>query len=224
MASKIKLSHKKFYDKWVYKVSLRINGISVIRSLGIEGTKELCLESCSDKRAFTIYQRCWDNRNQILPMINFLESIDSNKYFKRLETNILDIYTNDYEFYQLIYEKFSELVFYRAEPKNLGIDADTDADTVIVKRLPHNKYRYKVFLQPHKMKNDRIEKTKFVKWLQSQNPRITCSEAVATWFIQTNWNWDRRYILVEDENTLLMLKLRCAEAVGRIYNYKISDK
>ena len=224
MADKIKLSHKKFYDKWIYKVSLKVSGISVLRNLGIEGTRDLCSDIISDKRSFTLYQRCWENRQNILPILDFLESVDPTIYFKRLETNILDLYTNDIDFYNQAYEKFSELVVYRSEPKNLGLDSNTDADTILVKRYPHNRYQHKVFLSPHKMNNDKIAKTNFVNWMRGQSPRITCSEAVAKWFIATNWNWDRRYILVEDEKTLLMLKLRCSEAVGRIYNYKISDK
>ncbi len=203
---------------------MRVPGISVIRNLGLTGTRDLCTELFNDRRSFTIYQRCWENREQILPIVDFLEKTDSNTFFKRVETNTLDLYTNDINLYQEIYIKFSNSVIYRAEPKNLGLNPDTDADVILVKKYPHNKYQHKVFLLPHKMKNDKTEKNKFVKWLQSQSPRITCTDAVAEWFITTNWNWDRRYVLVEDEKTLLMLKLRCSDAVGRIYNYKICDK
>ena len=74
------------------------------------------------------------------------------------------------------------------------------------------------------MKKDKTSKRRFVDWLKSQDPRITCSDAVEKWFMNTEWNWDRRYVLVEDEKTLLMLKLRNSEVVGRIYNYVLSDK
>ena len=53
---------------------------------------------------------------------------------------------------------------------------------------------------------------------------MTCTHAVSTWFVDTDWNWDRRYILVEDEQSLLMLKLRGSEVVGKIHNFVISDK
>jgi hypothetical protein len=42
--------------------------------------------------------------------------------------------------------------------------------------------------------------------------------------MKTEWNWDRRYVLVEDEGTLLMLKLRNPEVMGSVYNYVLSDK
>jgi len=40
----------------------------------------------------------------------------------------------------------------------------------------------------------------------------------------TEWNWDRRYMYVEDEMTLLMIKMRSSEVLGRIYEYHIIDK
>ena len=74
------------------------------------------------------------------------------------------------------------------------------------------------------MANDRPAKKKYIDWLKTQMPRVTCTSAVETWFLATDWNWDRRYILVEDDQTLLMMKLRNADVVGKIYNFVISDK
>ena len=74
------------------------------------------------------------------------------------------------------------------------------------------------------MANDKEGKKKYIEWLKRQSPKITCTTAIEHWFIKTDWNWDRRYVLVEDESTLLMLKLRNAEVVGRIYKFVISDK
>jgi hypothetical protein len=76
---------------------------------------------------------------------------------------------------------------------------------------------------PHKIK-DRKDKKEYVNWVSGQNNRILISDAVKEWFITTDWNWDRRYVLIEDSQTLLMLKLRNPEALGRIYDYVISDK
>jgi len=199
-------------------------GISVIRSLGSSGTRELCTLPVCEKRSYSSYQKCWENREHILPLIDFLDSYDSKLYFKRIETNIIDLYTNDRNFYDNAYANFEAQVIYRSEPKNLGIDENSDADIIVVKKYPHGTYKHKVFLLPHKMNGDMQEKTKFIKWLKSQSPRITCTDAITRWFLTTNWNWDRRYVLVEDEKTLLMLKLRCSEVIGRIYNYQISDK
>jgi hypothetical protein len=77
---------------------------------------------------------------------------------------------------------------------------------------------------PHKMAKDREGKQKYLAWLKSQAPRITCTPAIERWFLTTDWNWDRRYVLVEDESTLLMMKLRGADVVGRVYNFIVCDK
>ena len=74
------------------------------------------------------------------------------------------------------------------------------------------------------MSNDVEGKKKHIEWIKSQAPRITCTDAVENWFIKTDWNWDRRYVLVDSEQTLLMLELRNAAVVGRIYKYVVTDK
>jgi hypothetical protein len=71
------------------------------------------------------------------------------------------------------------------------------------------------------MRGDKEAKKQYIDWIKKQSPRITFTDAIATWFLSTEWNWDRRYVLVEDDHTLLLLKLRNSEVVGRIYNYVI---
>jgi hypothetical protein len=186
--------------------------------------KDLVLSPDPCKYSFIVSQKAWDNRKLISQFVDFLDYYDTSTYAKRIETNIIDLYTNDADLYKKAYELFSYITVSRSEPKDLNLTLDTDVNSIIVKKYPHNKYRHKVFLLPHKMKKDKISKRRFVEWLKSQNPRITCSEAVEKWFMDTEWNWDRRYILVEDDKTLLMLKLRNSEVVGRIYNYVLSDK
>ena len=70
----------------------------------------------------------------------------------------------------------------------------------------------------------KIDKRIYVEWIKGQHDRILISDAVKEWFVHTDWNWDRRYVLIEDSQTLLMLKLRNPEAIGRVYDYVISDK
>ena len=109
------------------------------------------------------------------------------------------------------------------ELSNRLINETANPNIIAAKKLPHNRYRYKVYLQPHKSK-DKTNKSRYVSWCASQGDKIRMSEAVKTWFIATDWNWDRRYILVDDESTLLMLKLRNSDFVGKIYEYVVVDK
>jgi hypothetical protein len=134
------------------------------------------------------------------------------------------LYTNDRVFFNNVSTNLSTLATQAFEPDEANIDLLENAGAIIGKKLPHDRYRYRVYLQPHKLANDNVSKKKFIDWIKGQQPRITCTTSVENWFMKTNWNWDRRYVLVEDEQTLLMLKIRNSDVVGKIYNYQVADK
>ena len=167
--------------------------------------------------------KVYNNKDQILELSNFLLGYDSSSWSKRIENSNIDFYTNDSEFYNDISNQFKDQVNLRFEPDTTSNILD-QPQVIVGKKLPHNKYQFRVYLLPHKLAGDREEKEKFINWMKTQIPKIRLTDTVIRWFIHTDWNWDRRYILVEDEATLLMLKLRNSLVVGRVYNYVISDK
>jgi hypothetical protein len=163
-----------------------------------------------------------NNREIIEPLAELLSSFDKDAWSKRIERNIIDIYTNDETIFNTISEKFQSVTLQRFEPAPGRKDL-YDENSIIVEKYPHKKYKFKVFLLPHKMKGDIDAKKNYVKWVYDTTA-VVISDGVKNWFIKTDWNWDRRYVLVEDEHTLLMLKLRNSEVVGRIYKYILADK
>jgi hypothetical protein len=118
---------------------------------------------------------------------------------------------------------FEDIVYSASEPDENNLDVLENTGSVVVKKLPHDKYHYKAFLLPHKIK-DKADKRSYLDWIETQGDRILISNIVKEWFIKTDYNWDRRYVLVEDSQTLMLLKLRNPEVLGRIYDYVISDK
>jgi hypothetical protein len=221
---KTQKTNRKFYNKWIYKVSLQIKGSSIFRTHSLDDIKEFCLAPSPEKPNYSLHARAWQNRDQILELTEFLLTQKSTIWTKRIENVFMDFYTNDRNFYEELSLKFESAMLHRFEPNLETLDLLDQPQTILAAKLPHNRYHYKVYLLPHKMAGDKESKKKYVDWLKSQDPRITCTPAVQKWFIKTDWNWDRRYVLVEDEHTLLMLKLRNSEVVGRVYNYIISDK
>ena len=222
---KTQKTNRKFYNKWVYKVSLRVNGSNIFRMHSLEDIRDFCRSPLNEsKPRYSTHMRAAANRDQILELTEFLLTQNPAIYTKRIEHVFMDFYTNDRNFYEELSEKFESAVWQRFEPDPATLDLLDVPQIIIAKKLPHNRYNYKVYLLPHKMKADKDAKKKYVDWLKTQDPRITCTPAVQKWFIKTDWNWDRRYVLVEDEHTLLMLKLRNSEVIGRVYNYIISDK
>jgi len=195
----------------------------MFRSLSLERVREFCIDGQPNAYASSIQTRAFAHKDELLDLVNFLESYPSNIWAKRIEGNSIDLYTNDREFYDSASLKFKDQLIHRFEP-NGNIDLLDETRTIVGKKLPHGKYQFRVYLLPHKMGGDKAAKKQYVEWLQKQDPKMTCTPAVEKWFINTDWNWDRRYILVDNEQSLLMLKLRNAEVVGRVYKYVVSDK
>lgn len=222
MQQKTKKTSRKFYGKWLYKVSLEAAGAAMFRIRTLENLIEFCNANQLDDRPYSLVNRAWHNRETLLKLALFLSTYDVKTWTKRIEQNTIDFYSNDPQFYEQLSNQFEELLTHRFEPDEGSLDLLEQPQTILAKKLPHNRYQYKAYLLPHKLANDREGKHKYIEWLKTQTPRITCTPAVEQWFIKTEWNWDRRYVLVEDEHTLLMLKLRNAEVIGRVYNYVIA--
>lgn len=225
LSQKTKVTTRKFYGKWLYKASFTIEGCSVLRSKSLDEILAFCEGNDPERNIYSSWQKAWNNRETIIDLCNILKNNDKEIYSLRIESAILDIYSNDKNFYETVSSKFEESLRHRFEPSVNNIDLlNANQSYITVDKLPKGRYNYRVYLLPHKMKGDKEGKHKYLEWLKKQEGKITCTPAVEKWFLHTDWNWDRRYVLVEDEQTLLMLKLRNADVVGRIYNFVISDK
>ena len=181
------------------------------------------LDFNSSKNTYSTIARAAANREEIIALSQFLSRWDRDLWSKRIERSTIDIYTNEKEMYYSLRAEFEESVSAVSEPDEKNLDILNHTGSVVVKKLPHNKYVYKAFLLPHKIKS-KEDKLSYIDWIDTQGDRILISPIVREWFIKTDYNWDRRYVLVEDSQTLMLLKLRNSEALGRIYDYVISDK
>lgn len=223
----IKAGHtrRKFYGKWLYKVTIQTSGVSIFRLLGVLGVLEFCnTDRHPEKYSYATKDKAYENRNAIRNIAELLSGWQSDQWTKRIESDILDIYTNNQEYYNEACEKLTDILRRRFEPApNALKDLDT-ATNIVVKRYPHNLYKHKVYLLPHKMVADTNVRKEYLQWVEAQSPRILITDAVKRWFTTTTWNWDRRYVLVDSEQSLLMLKLRNSEVMGRVYNYVLADK
>jgi hypothetical protein len=208
----------------LYKVSLRIQGAGMFRIRTLEEVQDFCDSTQESHRQYSFAHRSWEHRHELQDLAKFLLENQDKTWTKRIETKTIDFYTNDVSFYNDMSLKFNACLIHKYEPSTDTIELLESSSNIVVKQLPHNRYNYRVYLLPHKLKGDKEAKQKFINWVKNQGDKITCTPAVESWFITTEWNWDRRYVLVEDESTLLMLKLRNSEVVGRIYNFVVSDK
>lgn len=214
---KIKISKKKFYNKYDYKVTLLIEGCEVLRYQPISESKKFLENGILPKFYISEHRKLkiLDNKDNLMRLCELLSEQDSDQWQKRIERDCIDIYTNNSKIVESMKLKFSDIITTIFEPSG----DDVAPFTLKVKKIPYDVYNYRVFLLPHKLKTDREEKQKYISWIRSQNEKIKLSKSVESWFMNTDWNWDPRYVLVDEESTLLMLKLRNPELVGRVYRF-----
>lgn len=222
---KTSITRKKFYNKWLYKVSLEVSAAPIFRMYPLQHIKKY-ITNTPTERGYpdSIWTRVLADGKILLELVDLLMSLDKTTWSRRIEDGVIDFYTNDVGLYDTLSTNFEQLVIARSEPDTTSLELLEKPYTVLAKKLPHNKYKHRVYLRPHRLTSDITIRQNYVKWLDTQSPRISCTNSVREWIIHTKWNWDRRYVLVEDEQTLLMLKLRNSTIVGSVYNYVISDK
>jgi hypothetical protein len=213
----VKQTTKKFYNKWLYKVTLRVPGAGVFRSYSLETIlDEIDHES---KSRLHYFQKAKDNAVYLGKVIDFLLLWESAEWSKRIESDYIDLYTNNKKFYNEIIRLFSNEIKHAFEPDLDNLDALEGNRVILVKKYPKDDFQYRVYLLPHNLKG--LEnKAQYLEWVHN-NTNINVTSSVIQWFLKTDWNWDRRYVLVKDEATLTMLKLRNPDVMGRVYKYQI---
>lgn len=218
------ITKKKFYGKWLYKSTLKIPGIAILRVLSLDDAIDFLSRPHTDKRVvLNLYKKALDNDKDMIDLCCYLKSLNIEDWYKRIERDNIDLYTNDSEIFKDLINKFQHILYLKSEP-DLSRKHDYDNGRHIVcKKLPHDRYRYKIFLKPHKMRGSNSAKHEYINWLENQK-NVLITQSVKDWFIRTDWNWDPRYMLVEDHKTLLFLHMRNAEVLGRTYEYVLSDK
>ena len=224
---KSKPTKRKFYGKWLYKITLCIPGIGSIRYRSIKDFIDFIVSKKRNGLHYYIssstVQKIQSNSKMILSFLKTLQAVPEDQWGKRIECDNIDIYTNNKDLFDSLSRDFENETVHKFEPAG-DPNLLSDSNICVVNQYPYDRYQYKVFLLPHKLNKDIDRKEKFLTWLNTQGEKVQISDAVKDWFIRTDFNWDRRYMYVEDEQTLLMLKMREGTALGRVHKYVLADK
>ena len=94
---KVKQSNKKFYNKWLYKSTFKLKGISILRTYGLE--KALSVLDDPDRLKYSSVRDAANSREDFVNIINFLKN-SKVPYAKRIESSLVDFYTNDKNFFE----------------------------------------------------------------------------------------------------------------------------
>jgi len=212
-----KPTKKLFYGKWLYKVSYNIDGCSYIRHKSFDGLERSIDQLMPNS---TYNRKILGSKEELIRLTSNLKAIPRESYDIRVETNIIDVYTNDEAFFNSLILLLPGRIRYAQKPSTISEQQLTDKRTILVKKYPQDRFTMRVYLKPHKM--ELSDKGPYIAWLKEING-VSISDAVQQWFITTHWNWDRRYILVDNEKTLLFLKLKNSSVIGTVYNLVLQD-
>lgn len=237
-----KRTTRKFYKKWVYKVSIRVTNVAIFRRLGFnvdEGTIYSYLAGKENTRmpyaewgwgsfgshSKNRYLTKEDNAHELAKLAGILQQFPDSEWQKRFELACcVDIYTSNYKLYEMLGKHMARYVQDRYEPANGTQDILENPKHIAVDHLPYGKYEYKANLNVRPLVKDPESRENLANWLKEQYPNVSCTDSVATWLRDGNIYASGRYVLVKDEATLLMLKLRAGSTVSSVYKYIKVDK
>lgn len=216
-----KKTKQKFYNQYIYKINLEMLGAFALRHYKFDHFKNsgnLPFKSQFEFGSERLSDKVNSNKENLLKLSFMLESYKDSMRI-RVEGDWVDIYTNQDTIYHEFLKEFESNVIRRWEPPAGLEDELLDSHKkIFVKKLPHEKYEYKVYLLPHKLKYDRDS---IADWYEKQTEHTSISPSIVKWIRRTSQNWDRRYILVDNDKTLLMLKLRSPELIGAVHRYVV---
>lgn len=220
---KHKYTNRKFYNKYMFKISMNMPGVSIYRMKTLEQTiAELNSNEPYKGLVTDTVTKAFKNKSNLTKLSLFLINLQGD-YIKRIERDTIDFYTNDENVHKSFCDTFSAVIKTSYTPPAEYIEALDSNKYIICKKLPHNKYKFKVYLLPHKLKHNKEDKIKYVNWLEKQKT-VHISPLTKKWFILTDWYWDRRYVYAEDEKSLILMQMRNPNVIGRVYEYLVSDK
>jgi len=223
MLPKPRQTKRKFYNKYIYKLTCKLTGAPLLRNYTWSKCIEFAVHNTWPEPRYAGYgvNKPTVDNEAFIRLATFLEHHHKVETKFRVEGQFIDIYVNDKKFYDAFAYEFEDLITYRAEPRP-GLEKDLleSKNKIFVKHLPHNKYEYKVYLLPHKIDTDFQFRDTLSKWIALQSG-IQWTDSLHNWLMKTTSNWDRRYTYIEDEKTLLLLKLRCSSLVGKVFQHVI---
>ena len=98
---KTKLTNRKFYGKWLYKVSLLLDGCVMLRTYAVEDIPAMLNTYNEEESAYFVsHRKAVANKDSIINLCEGLAAHTKDTYALRVERSRLDIYTNDVDFYE----------------------------------------------------------------------------------------------------------------------------
>lgn len=160
---------------------------------------------------------------------NFYEVVQpylKNENIKtRVEGNHFNLFCNDLALVTEISQKLKTWVKSITGPTTqdeIDFLKEHGNKKVLCKKLPHSRYRYKIFLKSGSMNPE--SRSNFHKWSLSHNEKIKFTPSVERWLCgRQSWSGTNPFFYVENEKLLAMIGLYLGNHIKQIQEYVCTD-
>ena len=120
---KPKLTKRKFYNKWLYKITLFCPGVSLYRLLGYNETINYLVSPTTYKKSvFSSHHKALKNKINFLALTTFLSKLNKQDFAQRIESNTIDLYVNDESIFDSLSSTFESIVVNRYAPTGNNLE------------------------------------------------------------------------------------------------------
>lgn len=211
-----------YYDKYEYKVKLKIKGIGRARfHTNLESFTKRIKELQAMKWIDSSYKVTANDLKMIDKFLSWKTTVSKPKMTYRVDTNSLTVYANDLK----ALESISKL-FDLAEAKFVRAHAVQPSGVIYFKRTPPTNYR--VYFKFGKVENNFYGNLKeLIERYKDSNSPLVPSKSLYRWLNKTT-AWYTTYVSssfsigYNNESDLLLLKLTIPEALGQHFKLEKS--
>jgi hypothetical protein len=203
---RIKETLKLFLDKYNYKISFICPAAAMFRSKNYEYalTKLNEVEPAHFSDPWSKIKSAPDLK-YCYAVLDALKSFDDSLYEIRIESPIVNVYTNDTKYIETLAKIADKDVKFVSMPN--GNVQTISKGKVIVKKLD---FDFKVFLGTIKKR----DYSNFVSWAQNSKKIRLTKKVVKD--LSKDYSWGGGYFYVKDEQTLTMVKMFLTTDISRI--------
>lgn len=216
---KIQPTKKLFYKKYPYKLTCFIKGISILRSLGLEGTKDFC--KIGHTKMEFLFQSTWKPNVDRKNLENFIEKFEPyiGTVKTRIEQSTFGIYVTDQNLYNKLCIDLGPWIKETWAPENqdfLNLLVSSNNVKIICDEYPYKKYKYKVYIKHNLSEETRKQ---FSNWIKHYNEKIFVMGESLKWLENSYYYSWNPVIFVADESTLSMVGLFLGNSVQKVEEY-----
>ena len=222
---------KLFYGKWPYKIEIYVKGASRVHYSGPTTTLEWCL----GKKQVSYWDNeygFWGARHSAgidkvelgkfaIAVTPFLEMKDTLKI--RCEGGHLNFFTDSKDIVDQLKQALYPWIQAITAPgsdEELAFLLDNGRRKSICNRLPHSKYKFRVYLNTN---FESTQRESFYQWLLKYDDKVDFPGSTERWLTSVIYYTQDPFVYVENEKMLSMMLLYLGNHTKRVEEFILRD-